>query len=234
VSKKIPNCSLVDVESAGGGPPPTVPSAALLCSISDECPADRAHCVDGVCCNEACTGGCRTCVGPGSIGVCAPSKRGVDLRHDCAPAYTCEFTCDGEGACVSAQAVISGGADVQCAPNECAEDGIHVLGLAFCAATGEACPTSERDAWSCAPYRCVKALGACGATCELVSDCAPPFVCDPTKRCVPPPAVASGQEGGCSAAPGASDSNPAEPLLILMLAGVAARRRRRKDRRLDV
>jgi hypothetical protein len=47
----------------------------------------------------------------------------------------------------------------------------------------------ERD---CSPYLCDGAAGTCRmGPCYSVSDCAPPYVCDPNGNCVQPPTYQS-------------------------------------------
>jgi hypothetical protein len=60
------------------------------CSDSASCAS--GHCVDGVCCAEACDGPCLTCADDGA---CGPVEVLTDPGMDCAP----DQTCDGEGAC---------------------------------------------------------------------------------------------------------------------------------------
>src|SRR6185312_10342414 len=87
------------------------------------------------------------------------------------------------GACIPATK------GTQCAPSACGEDEIQVLGPAVCDSVGDGvpCPLGDRLPLRCSPYRCIPALGACRTDCNSVSDCAPPYVCDPSNRCVPPP-----------------------------------------------
>jgi hypothetical protein len=73
------------------------------CGCHDEC--GSGTCVDGVCCNNACTGTCQACNVPGLMGTCSPVPDGLApvLPNQCAsqPAATCgpDGLCDGRGAC---------------------------------------------------------------------------------------------------------------------------------------
>jgi len=40
------------------------------CSLNEDC--DSTYCIDGVCCDTSCTGGCEACNLTGSIGICTP------------------------------------------------------------------------------------------------------------------------------------------------------------------
>jgi MYXO-CTERM domain-containing protein len=145
------------------------------------------------------------------------------LRHDCGNPGDCVKTCGGPAnpACIDA---IPG---TECLPSECLDDALHGLGPAFCPAPGAKCAINDRVPFDCAPYRCVKQSGQCGLQCASSDDCAPPFVCDPEQRCVPPPPVASGQPSTCAAAPGPSSSAPGVTALFAALAASYLRRRRR-------
>lgn len=82
-------------DCAGGACACTPANAATVCG-------GRA-CVDGYCCDEACTGTCRSCAVAGSEGTCTNVPAGEDLRDDCAPEApsTCgrNGLCDGAGRC---------------------------------------------------------------------------------------------------------------------------------------
>jgi hypothetical protein len=74
-------------------------SAAFLCQ--------SGFCIDGVCCNNACTGTCSACSkarkGTGTDGACGPISAGLDPDNECTDlgAASCQTTgvCDGAGAC---------------------------------------------------------------------------------------------------------------------------------------
>lgn len=58
------------------------------CSDGSSC--QSGHCVAGLCCNEACEGGCGTCNGPARPGVCTARAAGHPGHPTCAP-----HVCDG-------------------------------------------------------------------------------------------------------------------------------------------
>ena len=72
------------------------------CAAAGDCASN--HCVDGVCCDQACVGACRYCALPSTLGTCTPvANGGDDMRSMCqtqAPS-TCgtDGKCDGAGAC---------------------------------------------------------------------------------------------------------------------------------------
>lgn len=61
--------------ATGAGHILTIPAT---CSSDSECTS--GHCVDGFCCNSACTGQCEACDVPNSLGTCAPVAGGCEQR----------------------------------------------------------------------------------------------------------------------------------------------------------
>src|SRR5262249_49808853 len=57
------------------------------CAMDSECAS--TVCYDGVCCNAACGGACRSCNIMGSIGTCAPYANGTDPEGECAGSLNC-------------------------------------------------------------------------------------------------------------------------------------------------
>ena len=74
------------------------------CTADAEC--QHSHCVDGVCCDQACTGACRSCSLAATMGRCTPIALGsTDPRAMCKvmPQSSCSTNgkCDGNGGCQS-------------------------------------------------------------------------------------------------------------------------------------
>ncbi len=75
------------------------------CSSDNEC--GSGYCVDeggvGVCCNNACTGLCKTCSGDdgGPAGTCHNTNDGYDLDEECSTITNCgaDGYCNGSGSC---------------------------------------------------------------------------------------------------------------------------------------
>jgi hypothetical protein len=107
------------------------------CSKAEDCPS--GFCSDGVCCNEACTGRCRSCGLEGSKGICSNIPYYVeDLSYvnDEGDPRTCDFAiagavCDGNGNCRSHSGVTCT-KNEQCISGQCAN--LKCLG-----APGEGC-----------------------------------------------------------------------------------------------
>lgn len=118
------------------------------CSSDDSCMS--GHCVDGVCCNESCTGECKSCNNPGSEGTCSNIPR---LRPD--PVYTdpvfldpaakCDTValCNGAGKCLKLKAK-GCNVDADCLSGKCAPQKICF------GATGETCNNDGQ----CASGKC--------------------------------------------------------------------------------
>ncbi len=152
---------------AGGEGLPLRPLGAT-CKAKGDC--DSGFCVDGVCCNLACTGGCLACNLPGRIGQCAPSAAGaLDPRGVCKreSAESCGYsgTCDGFGGCAKHPA------KTPCRAASCS--GGKLVPAGVCDGNG-AC--LEGSAIDCAPFAC--AAGACGTSCRTSGDCAGGASCE--------------------------------------------------------
>jgi MYXO-CTERM domain-containing protein len=135
------------------------------CTTDGEC-VDRL-CRDGVCCDQDCTGTCRSCrsletgLDAGKCGDVLPDR---DPDADCAAeaATTCGTTgaCDGQGQC-ELQA-----ATTVCGVGSCISATRHVFADA-CDGSGSCLPGAERD---CATgYLCV--AGACKVDCDSDEHC---------------------------------------------------------------
>lgn len=138
------------------------------CGSDDDCNSNL--CQQGVCCATACTGTCRSCAVPGSLGTCTNVPAGVDPLGQCADsgAATCgtDGTCDGTGGCRK-YAV-----GTQCAPPSCA--GVTETLPGRCAADGTCAAGALQN---CYPYVCGTA-GTCLAICTTNADCAAGNVCN--------------------------------------------------------
>ena len=201
------------------GQPPKISGPFQRCTLASECAS--GFCVEGVCCNTACSKKCHSCTLLSSPGVCVPEPMGVDLRGECGAPGTCIGTCNGGGACVGA------GPDTLCARNRCTGRTSGV-GAAFCASAGTRCPTDGVVKFDCAPYACDSAFGACKTTCVTSEDCGPGNVCESaTQHCVPATAPEAASDG-CSQGPIAVHSTRSWLLALSALAGLALRRRRRE------
>jgi hypothetical protein len=64
------------------------------CTSGEECTSNL--CVDAVCCDDACAGGCMACNVASSLGSCSPEPGGTNPANECGAGV-----CDGAGACAT-------------------------------------------------------------------------------------------------------------------------------------
>ncbi|MDI3291309.1 MopE-related protein [Polyangium sp. 15x6] len=159
---------------------------ATTCTQPSDCAS--GFCVDGYCCNEACTGACEACSGlvkgEGQNGTCGPIKAGLDPASECNPG-----ACNGAKACQSNNGA-SCTQNSQCASGNCV-DGV-CCNLA-CTGSCQACnvqnnvgtcvniPGNQDPANECNPGSC-NGLGQCqvdlGAPCSSADQCTSGFCAD--------------------------------------------------------
>ena len=129
------------------------------------------HCVDGVCCNTDCSGTCRACNVPNSVGTCASVALNQDPANECNPG-----SCDGLGACQINQGN-------PCTSNAQCSTGFCVDGVccdAACTGTCQACSTALKGGGI---------QGECGPIAGGT---------DPQNECVQEPSSTCGNTGFCS------------------------------------
>ncbi|HEY0708400.1 MAG TPA: hypothetical protein VGG33_16455, partial [Polyangia bacterium] len=127
------------------------------CGCNEECSSNQ--CVDGVCCNSACTGTCQACNVAGRAGTCSPLPDGAApvVPGQCLgeAAATCglDGLCDGRGACRRHPD------GTVCDEGRC--DGNQIVDVKACA--GGSCQAS--GSIGCAPYACDASNRRCHARC---------------------------------------------------------------------
>ena len=83
------------------------------CTDASACAS--GNCVDGVCCDSACTGTCSSCSLAGRAGKCSPYPAGTDPQGECGKGTgVCKSTCDGVGACAYPQTAVTCGTCYTC------------------------------------------------------------------------------------------------------------------------
>ncbi|MEB2313494.1 MAG: hypothetical protein OZ921_14425 [Sorangiineae bacterium] len=159
------------------------------CSLASQCPA--GNCVDGVCCESACTNACKACSaarkGQGSDGTCGFVKAGNDPKNDCSAAATTtcglDGTCDGSGGCRYYAA------GTVCGATSC--NGSTLTG-ATCNASHACAPGSV----PCDPYLCATST-TCGTSCTSTAQCVSGYYCRTSDSTCQP---AQGPGGACTTA----------------------------------
>ena len=138
---------------------------AEACTCDSEC--RTGFCVDGVCCNTACTDTCKACNLPSALGECSSIPAGVSPRDplECPAdqARTCgrDGTCNGAGAC---RKYVDG---IVCQPGICAGD--SVAGALTCDGQGLC---SKSATTPCYPYSCDPTTNLCATECTDNGQCA--------------------------------------------------------------
>ena len=137
------------------------------CAQASECKSGQ--CVDKICCESACTGGCRSCALVGSLGKCTMVSAGnADPRATCSDggAAVCGSNgkCDGAGSC---QLYAKG---TTCTGESCASN--VYTGPSSCDGAGR-CVTP--DALPCSPYVCNGSK--CFSACSTDAQCLTPNRC---------------------------------------------------------
>ncbi|MDC3984826.1 MopE-related protein [Polyangium jinanense] len=105
------------------------------CTMANDCASGQ--CVEGVCCNSACTGTCQSCSVTGNVGMCSPIPAG---QPDNVPANTCTGTsaCDGAGTCEKANGQTCSTPD-ECGSGNCVD---NVCCNSSCNGVCQACNTA--------------------------------------------------------------------------------------------
>lgn len=169
-----------------------------LCGDGTQC--QSGFCVDGFCCNVACSGTCQGCAEPGSEGTCTFFGSNLDPEVECGPCWAC----DGAGTC---EPVAAGTDPLDHCPldpqSSCQNDGscdgngscrfwdaTTVCDSPFCEG-GLRYPEDLCDGIgncidsmpeSCDPYACV--VDDCLTSCTTDDDCNSDYYCQGT-ICVP-------------------------------------------------
>ncbi|MFO0585663.1 MAG: hypothetical protein U0229_25560 [Anaeromyxobacter sp.] len=156
------------------------------CTQASDC--GSGHCVDGVCCDTACTGQCEACDVAGHAGTCSPA---TGVPHGARAACATDGSACG-GACDGADRTNCAYPTSSCRTASCT-GGTATL-AASCDGAGH-CPAAQTQA--CAPYTC--SAGACAGNCSVDSDCATGSYCA-AGVCAPKltPGSACGASGQCA------------------------------------
>jgi hypothetical protein len=145
------------------------------CSTDADC--DTGHCVDGVCCESACTGKCEACDVAGSLGKCVPATGAPHGSHGACPGVNPGTACGDQcnGADRSACHVPSTSA--KCGVDACT--GGTQTTVSSCDGAGACVDTSK----ACGTHACAGKV--CGTTCAVKADCAAGNYCNASHACVP-------------------------------------------------
>src|SRR6185436_6634405 len=157
--------------------PPSGAANGQKCTSRTQC--ESGFCVDGVCCDDSCTGTCRACDVAGSMGQCTNVPDNEDPDNECGTdmVNTCkrDGMCDGQGACRKYAA------GTECAPASCT--GSVESSNRTCDGNGTcAAATTKQCTQGCMN-------GVCPAPCGAANPCQQGLFCDPTAVCRPKKAM---------------------------------------------
>jgi cysteine-rich repeat protein len=204
---------------------------ATACARNAECASN--HCVDGVCCDKACSGACESCNQPNLVGTCSPlAAKTIDPQDLCPTGQYCSA----DGKCTADAPTAPTGpttpptmVDIRpmgtgCMDNSVCGSGVCKDGVCCdraCEGICESCNVPGQPAGQCLPF----ALGD-----------------DPDKECTAPGGVCSGESactyyetrgnGLCSASiPSRSRSIAMHGITLILLLAATLYARRPKRRR---
>ncbi len=138
-------------------------------------------CVDGICCDTACSAECRACTlekkGSGPDGECGNVDADTDPDDECAIDPNFPLTCLADGFCDGAgQCRHYAKSDVLCGASTCATG---IQSAFSCNGGGQCLPSTI----ICEPYVCDASGGSCLSSCGSDLDCASGYQCQ-TGVCV--------------------------------------------------
>lgn len=140
----------------------------MSCAAATDCKSN--FCVDGLCCNTACTDGCMQCNLPAKPGQCSPTPKGtVDPRGVCKDAGAAG--CGTSGRCTGAGSCAKYDAGTKCLPPSCS--GTMLNPSSACDGNGTCVAGTGVD---CDPYVCQG--DACLTRCTIDGDCRPGLTCN--------------------------------------------------------
>jgi len=200
------------------------------CMSNSQCAS--SNCVDGYCCESACTGQCEACDGTGSPGKCvAVTGAPHGSRTSCAGSGVCEAQCNGTDRmscgtppgtgtqCAAATCVSGAQAPARfcdgagyCSPAMYTDCGAYICGTTTCKTS---CTTNADCAsgYNCITGSC-RTGGGLGTACGLSTDCASGFcvdaVCCSTASCASPLKCNANDLGTCSKPLGVACTTPTE------------------------
>ncbi|HQP34812.1 MAG TPA: MYXO-CTERM sorting domain-containing protein [Polyangiaceae bacterium] len=169
-------------------------------------------CVDGYCCDNACTGTCKSCDGSksgGTNGTCTNIANKTDPDNECStnPLTTCNGSgacgayCDADADCGSTYYCASGTCTEKgdpsesCASNLQCKSGYCIKGkccagdcqgsCADCSTgTCKARPSGAAGDPACSPHLCNGTALTCGDSCNSDTQCASGYYCNAANQCV--------------------------------------------------
>ena len=153
---------------------PSLAANGTACSAGGTCKS--GFCVDGVCCNQDCSGQCESCKETASPGTCViVSGTPRNGRTACGGTSPCQASCDGN----NGAACTFPGNSIQCVAASCT--GGNATSATTCNGAG-ACTTATTTA--CSTNQCADGT-KCSGGCSASLPCGTGQYCDTTGACLP-------------------------------------------------
>jgi MYXO-CTERM domain-containing protein len=145
------------------------------CSKDATCKGN-ANCVEGVCCNTACTGNCQSCLkantGLDTDGTCANVLDDLDPKDRCEPGAGYPKSCAAPGLCNGQGACRAFAKDtVECDDDACSDS---TLTTYTCNGAG----TCKAKSVQCNPFKCDVTNNLCRVACSSNAECIAGSFCD--------------------------------------------------------
>lgn len=167
-----------DTDCGGSCPKMCNGDACSVSGTNGDCKS--THCVDGVCCNNACATTCHACNVLGSAGMCAPVPAGIPDIDTCPSQPNSPKACNGAGNCKKGLGATCGSGN-ECFNNGCVAGACRLSDGAPCTSP-VACVSGSCQMGECAPCQssgdctsgvCMGSMckSALGAPCSS-GDCA--------------------------------------------------------------
>lgn len=148
---------------------------------NDDVECISSDCVEGVCCDDACPGTCRSCRAANTgmaEGHCAPVSAGTDPDGECTAAPV--SSCGNDGYCDGASGCRQYADGTVCHPGSCSDGANSSTEYAEVACSGGTCADAATS--GCGDYKC--GGDACRESCSQNSHCARGNYCE-SNECVP-------------------------------------------------
>lgn len=160
-----------DVQQSPPDTQPPLLARGESCTSRSRCAS--GHCVDGVCCEAACTGSCMQCNAAGKRGLCLPVPGGMPApagrtacTRDTEASCKQNGLCDGQGACAQ------WGTETVCRATTCSDR--QLTAPSRCNGAGTCVAPAGID---CGNYQCNAQGTACLDACTGDAQCAPGVPC---------------------------------------------------------
>ena len=149
--------ALVEIAACGNSETAAKKALGATCAAGSDCTTGK--CVDQVCCNTSCDGGCERCDYQPNVGSCTAVPTGEDPDSDCTDQASA--TCGTNGTCNGNRSCSYYSSSYVCVAATC--DGAILRAARQCDGVG-ACSPAVDAGTDCAPFGCDNTTG-CFTSC---------------------------------------------------------------------